>query len=108
MKAERRKKRELRKELHKNRAARHSDSDQLDEEDMELLKENRVQRRKLKKLKDFEESEESPKKAKVDLVEQIDTKIVKAERNENQVKKQIFEKRGDTSTNAEDEKVDAG
>lgn len=72
----------------------------LDEEDLELLKENKTGKRKLKKMN--EDVDESP--AKVKSMEQIDSKVVKLEDKRNDVKKQIFEKRGDTTT-ADDEKL---
>ena len=73
-----------------------------------MIKENKGGRRKLKKVRDIEEvSEDTPRKAKVDIIEdeQIESKVIKAERNDAFVKKQIFADKRDDRTTADDDKM---
>ena len=86
-----------------------SDDQMLDEEDLDLIKENRTQKRKLKKIAEGINDESG---ADNEWEQRTQQKAVKVEedkkRNEALIKKNIFEKRAETTATDDEAKLDVG
>jgi hypothetical protein len=110
MKARKREKRRLRLEEKEKGGKREESEDQLDDDDFDLIKENRTQKRKLKKMNEaLEDSEEAVVKKVSPAKDQIESKAIKHEddkrRANDNIKRNIFEKR-DQTTASDDERRD--